>query len=249
MPNLASESFKLPSSYGFSGSNVKQLAAAGSANQTLVTLVLDRSGSVSSFWKPMVAAIQSVVNACRLSPRADSLMLRLVTFNQDLTEVHGFKPLGECAAADYDEGKLPRPTGSTALFDSSVNALHATTAYAKQLDDQDIAANAIVIVITDGEDNGSSMTPASVKDANAAALKSEQLESLVTILVGVNASSGLNAYLDRFKTDAGITQYVAIDDATDRKIAKLADFVSKSVSAQSQALGTGGPSQSIALNV
>lgn len=249
MPNLANESFKLPSSYGFSGTNVKQLASAGSANQTLVTIVLDKSGSVSSFWNTMAKAVESVVKACSLSPRADSLMLRLVTFNQRLDEVHGFKPLAECNLGDYEASKIGRAGGNTALFDATLNCIQATTTYAKQLNGQDIEANAIVIIITDGEDNESSVTPGTVGDATKEALHSEDLESLVTILVGVNASGGLNRYLDKFKTDAGLSQYVSIDDATDRKIAKLADFVSKSVSAQSQALGTGGPSQAIALTV
>lgn len=45
--------------------------------------------------------------------------------------------------------------------------------------------------------------------------------------------------------DAGFTQYVEVDNATDAKLAKLADFVSRSVSSQSQALGSGGPSKAL----
>src|SRR5438128_2007010 len=45
--------------------------------------------------------------------------------------------------------------------------------------------------------------------------------------------------------DAGFTQYVEIGDADPKTFAKLAQFVSKSISAQSQSLGTGGPSQSL----
>lgn len=249
MPNLSNESFKLPSSYGFSGSNVKQLAAAGSANQTLVTLVLDKSGSVSSYWSSMAKAVQAVVKACSLSPRADSLMLRLVGFNNQLSEVHGFRPLAECHLGEYEESALGHPSGNTALFEATLNSINSTTAYAEQLDAQDISTNGIVIIITDGEDNSSSVTPSTVGQANRDALSSEKLESLVTILVGVNTSAGLNAYLQKFKDEANLSQYVALDEATDRKIAKLADFVSKSVSAQSMAIGSGGPSQSIALVV
>ena len=47
------------------------------------------------------------------------------------------------------------------------------------------------------------------------------------------------------KTNCGFTQYVAIADANATTIAKLGDFVSRSISSQSQALGTGGPSQSL----
>jgi hypothetical protein len=197
----------------------------------------------------MVKAVESVVKACSLSPRADSLMLRLVTFNGRMTEVHGFKPLADCNLGDYEASKIGICIGNTALFDTVLNCVQATTAYAKQLNGQDLEANGIVVIITDGEDNQSSVTPATVKDAVKDALHAEELESMVTILVGVNAGSGLNAYLDRFKNEAGLSQFVSIDDATDRKLAKLAVFVSKSVSAQSQALGTGGPSQAVALTI
>lgn len=247
MPNLNTENFKLPSAFGFSGSNVKQLASAGASNQTLVTLAVDRSGSVAPYWGAICSAVAMVVKACALSPRADNLMLRVVVFNGKLTEVHGFKPLGECNQADYDVGVLPGATGSTALFDTTLNSLDATIAYAKQLDGQDISVNAIVIVITDGDDQGSSVTANTVGDSVKTALTSEALESLVTILVGVNASAGLQGYLKEFKDKAGLSQFVSIDDATDRKIAKLADFVSKSISAQSQAIGSGGPSQAVSL--
>lgn len=249
MPTLGSESFTLPSSFTFSGTNVKQLAAAGSANQTLVTIVIDKSGSVGSFWDAMAKTVESVVKSCSLSPRADSLMLRLVTFDSKLNEVHGFRPLAECNLAEYEAAKIGRPYGQTALFDATLSSIQATVAYAKSLNDQDIEANGLVVIVTDGDDNQSTFGCKDVAAAIKDALKSETLESLNTILVGVNTSGALDAYLQKFKDDAGINQYVGIGDATERRLAKLADFVSKSVSATSQALGTGGPSQSVAFTV
>ena len=65
-----------------------------------------------------------------------------------------------------------------------------------------------------------------------------------TILVGVNAGHYGSA-LQRFQQDVGIDQYVDVADATAQRLAKLADFVSRSISAQSQSLGTGGPSQAL----
>lgn len=248
MPNLSQENFALPSTFGFSGTNVKQLAQHGTANKTLVTLVLDASGSVDPFWAPMVKAVESVVKSLSLSPRADSLVLRMVLFNQALREYHGFRPLAECHLAEYEVQKLGRAYGGTALFDVSYNAIESTTKYARELSIQeDIESNGIVIVITDGDDQNSSLTANAVGKASKDALQSEHLESLISILVGVNVDNNLQTYLEKFKNDGGFTHFVAIDDVTDRKIAKLADFVSKSVSAQSASLGTGGPSQAIPL--
>ena len=46
-----------------------------------------------------------------------------------------------------------------------------------------------------------------------------------------------------------VLHHIDVGDATPRKLAKLAAFVSQSISSQSQALGTGGPSQNIAATI
>jgi hypothetical protein len=51
------------------------------------------------------------------------------------------------------------------------------------------------------------------------------------------------------RSEVGITQFIDAGDATKGKLAKLAAFVSQSISSTSQALGTGGPSQAIAATV
>jgi hypothetical protein len=60
--------------------------------------------------------------------------------------------------------------------------------------------------------------------------------------VNVNDVS-VSRYLKSFHVDAGFTQYVELDNADTKTHARLAEFVSQSISAQSQALGTGGASQ------
>lgn len=230
------------SGYGFSATRVEDL---GASEYTLVGIATDVSGSVTGFRKEIEACVKTVVKACRHSPRADNLMLRLVTFEMRLRELHGFKPLSNCNPDDYDGAIIIG--GTTALFDAAVNVVESVTRYGKDLVDQDFEVNGIVFVITDGDDNASKTTVNSLKDALDRAVRSESLESLVSILVGVNtdASTGLNQYLDNIAKTAGFTQYVSIDKADEKTLAKLADFVSRSISSQSQALGTGGPSQSL----
>ena len=95
-------------------------------------------------------------------------------------------------------------------------------------------------------DNASRVSAAQVKKAFAEAVTSEALESIVSILIGVNVNdSQVSAYLKSFHVDAGFTQYVEIDKADAKTLARLAEFVSRSISAQSQALGTGGGSQQL----
>ncbi len=56
------------------------------------------------------------------------------------------------------------------------------------------------------------------------------------------SNGSIKQYLDDFRTEAEFTQYVPINEADQSSLAKLAEFVSKSISSQSQALGTGGAS-------
>ena len=227
--------------YGFSAQRIEDL---GSTEYTLVSIVVDTSGSVNAFDKEMEKCVKEVVKACKHSPRADYLMIRLVRFDQTLQEVHGFKLLSSINLADYD--KVIVPGGMTALFDAAENAVTSTTTYGKTLTDNDLSANGIVVVITDGGDNASVATSNSVKAAFADAVKGEKIESLVSILVGVNIKDKmLSDLLDEFNKKAGFSQYVELDNATEATLAKLANFVSRSISSQSQALGTGGPSKSL----
>lgn len=219
-----------------------RLDKLGATEYTLVSIVLDISGSVASYKDELEKCVAEIVKSCKYSPRADNLMLRLITFNSSEKEEHGFKLLADCNPDDY-LGSL-YVGGSTALFDASFNAIEVSNAYGKSLTDNDFSVNAIIFVITDGEDNASTYPVSKIKTAIEQAVKGETMESIVSILIGVGGG-GITTYLQNVKDQAGFTQYVDLGDATDKKLAKLAQFVSKSISSQSQSLGTGGPSQAI----
>lgn len=226
------------SQYGFSAERLDNL---GATEYTLATVVVDTSSSVSPYRAEIENCVKEVLKACRFSPRADNLMMRVVEFNDSMREVSGFTLLEKLKEDDFS-GAF-NPSGSTALIDSTYNAIEATAQYGKQLFDQDYTVNAIIVVITDGEDNRSSLSATMIRDQIAQIQRSETLESVRTILVGLNASGQLNSYLGGFKNDAAFDQYEPVQNADSKSIARLADFISKSISAQSQALGTGGPSQ------
>lgn len=229
------------SNYGFSAKRIDDL---GASEYTLVGIAADVSGSVANFRDEIEKCVKEIVKSCRHSPRADNLMLRFTTFDSRMTEFHGFKPLTECNEADYD-GSI-QIGGMTAMFDAAENMVSSVTRYGKDLTKNDFDCNAIVFVITDGADNSSALTVNGVKQALETAVTSEALESIVSILVGVNVQDKmLSDYLDEIHKKAGFTQYVELEKADSKTLAKLAEFVSKSISSQSQALGTGGPSQSL----
>lgn len=255
----ALENFQIPNShYGFSATKIGDLQAT---EYTLATVVCDESGSTAGFAAEMEKATQEIVKSCRHSPRADNLMFRTVMFGTKMSEYHGFKLLESCNVADYNNFYGKSGNGATtALFDSSHNAIKASNSYAKQLSANDFLCNGIVFVITDGDDNASLLTAVNVGEALSEAVKSEAMESLVAILIGVNVNQPqLHQYLTDFAKKAGFTPvkvrdangnetevpYLSLTDASEKTLAKLAKFVSQSISSQSQALGTKGPSQSL----
>lgn len=224
--------------FGFSGVRPDKL---GAAEYTLATLVMDKTGSVSSFAQVLLNAKIAVVQACQKSPRAEFLLLRNTEFNTSVEEVHGFVELARLDPLQYP---APRCGGMTNLFDATYDAVAATNEYAKTLSDAEFSVNGIVFVVTDGDDTSSVQTPAAVAAELKRGVQNEWLESLTVVLIGVNAQR-YQQELNKFYADAGLTQYVDAGDATPERLARLADFVSRSISSQSQALGTGGPSQAL----
>lgn len=226
--------------FQFSGARPERL---GSTEYTLVTMVTDKTGSIRDFAGDLLLMKRAIVEACAKSPRRDYLMLRDVEFNTQPDEVHGFAELRTIDASQYVK---PNCGGLTNLYDATFLAVAATNEYAKMLAEQEFLVNAIVFVTTDGDDTGSAHTPASVAKEMARGVQNEWLESLNVVLVGVNVTDPrCAAALTKFKAEAGLTQYVDVGEATPQRLAKLADFVSRSISSQSQSLGTGGPSQAL----
>jgi uncharacterized protein YegL len=214
----------------------------GATEYTLVTVVTDKTGSVGPFASQLLEMKRAVIEACRKSPRAAYLLVRQVEFNSRVDEVHGFVELKDIDAASY---QAPTTGGMTALYDATMAAVSATTAYGKTLSDADFGVNAIVFVITDGDDNAStSYGPRDIAREVAASVGSEALESIRVVLVGINAGQ-FRLQLEAFAQQSGIGQYVDVGDATPGNLAKLAQFVSRSISSHSQSLGTGGPSQAL----
>jgi uncharacterized protein YegL len=229
------------SDFQFSAIEVDRL---GASEYTLVTLVLDMSSSVRDYQSELNESVATILDSCRMSPFAEKLMVRLVTFNENVYEEHGFMPLSELDNADYKN--VVQPRGMTALFDASLNAIQATVDYGKTLYDNDFDSNAILFVVTDGADNSSSKSIQDVGDTIKSFNRNETVESFRSVLIGVNTEySDVNTYLKDFKDTAGIDQYIDIKNANSNSLAKMADFISQSISAQSKSLGSGVASKAL----
>jgi len=229
--------------FGFSAAKIDDL---GASEYTLVTVLIDESGSTSGFRTDMENCLKEIVRACKYSPRADNLLLRFCVFDDKFKEHHGFKPLDKINPDDYNG--ILNSGGSTALYDASKAVIEASAVYGKQLQGADFTTNAILFVITDGCDNVSTLTQTEVKKALLDAISQENLESLVSILIGIN-DTYVKRELDTYRQNAGFTQYISVKDANPKSLAKLAEFVSKSISSQSQALGTSQAAVSSSISI
>ncbi len=227
--------------FAYSAVGVDEL---GASEYTIVSIAQDTSSSVIDFKSEMEGTLKQIVDACQKSPRSENLLLRLIEFNDNTNELHGFKELSKIASADYDDALNPR--GCTALHDSVQNCIEATETYAKQLTDMDYLCNAVVFIVTDGQENVSKIAnPDMIRKTISTIRTNENLESLKVILVGVGTEQYILDDLEQFKNDAGLDQFVKMGEATPAKLAKLADFISRSISSTSQALGSGGTSQDL----
>lgn len=238
----ATQTHKTLHGFNFSAVTIDRL---GASDYTLVTIVQDISGSVQGFAKNMEETLQKILEACRKSPRSENLLIRLVTFNDHVVEIHGFRELKTIDKAEYDS--ILKCYGSTALHDASLNSAEATEAYGKQLDDiSEIRSNGVMFVITDGRDNVSvvAKNPEVLKKAFHKIKTGEiALESFLSVLIGVGTDKTEIDFLKDLKDLAGFDQFVELGDATPSRLAKLADFISRSISSASQSLASGQVSQ------
>jgi uncharacterized protein YegL len=225
--------------------SMTRLGDLEASEYTLVGIVSDVSGSVSGYKTDMEHALQSAIESCLKSPRADNLLIRHTMFDDKLMTNHDWKMLKYINPSDY-QGSL-QIGGLTALYDATDEMVKVMAHTGEQLTKGKFAANGIIFIITDGGDNASHATPTMIRTDLEKITQGEQMESVVTILIGVNASGGggLASVLQQFQKDAGLTHYLELADASKSSLAKLAAFVSKSISSQSQALGSGGASKQL----
>lgn len=251
MPKLLVDAeVNVNTNHGFSYSHigVEKLEAS---NYTIVHIVIDKSGSVYNFKKELEDICKVYVESCQDSPESENLLIRVTAFDNnmgvDIEEIHGYTLFSAIDPNQYDGTINPR--GGTPLYDATLDSLESLKDFSEKLYEEQHLCNAILFVITDGEENASNNSLADVTKLMKKVHRDEQLESFTSILIGVNTDdSYIKEYLENYHKDADFDQYVDIDKADKKGLAKLAKFVSQSVSSTSQALGGGNASQLIDYN-
>lgn len=243
MDSQSLKSFMIPGGgYGYTGTPIDDLQ---SVENTIATGLMDESGSTRAFARQIELCVKEIIKSLRHSAAADKLIYRHCHFDTNFREIHGFKPLSDINEDDYDG--CWAGGGQTALYKSCCNIFEATLDYGQKQNAKRYMVNGFAYVVTDGQNylSGDLTTAQDVKVSLAKIISSESLESMNTILIGVNPDAGVQRDLRDFHTEAGFTQYVEIENASETTLAKLGNFISKSIQQQSQALGSGGPSQSL----
>ena len=240
------ENYLIPGAgnFTFSAINPEDLEEIG---YTVATVVLDESGSLDYKKDLLIKLLKIIAEGLKKSSRAETILLRVITFNYDVREIHGFKPVTQIDLNEYNQ---INPEGKTALIDAMFSAVASTYEYAKKLEKDGFDANACIYVITDGMDNESKKFAHQISAQIAMIEGGEEIESIITALFGVNDpnigwSQEVTEALSNLQAEINFTEYIDAGDVNEKNIGKIGGIVSSSITSTSKALGTGGPSQQL----
>ncbi len=163
------------------------------ANQTstaiMCVVVTDVSPSISSYVDAMNTASRDVfMQELKNSHRKNDILIKNVTFCENVEHKSGFLPIVNLQDDYLDV--VPQGRG-TALYQAVDEALTHAISYREDLEAQGIEVRTTIFIITDGEDNSSSLNSAkNVKDHVASLRSNEAWASTFTInMLGVGKES------------------------------------------------------------
>lgn len=146
---------------------------------TLISLVFDCSGSMSTFRDTVIEAHKKCfLDPLKKAKNADAILCQVWIFSDDPRQgekcrlLHGYMPVPDCpelTPAQYD------PDGGTPLWESIVRAMTGLVAYSQTLRDSGTRTKNILVVFSDGAENASDrkFTSPGIRQVVAALLKQE----------------------------------------------------------------------------
>lgn len=255
MPRFSTEQVTTKN-FGFSRVSLDDL---GGTEYTLVGISIDTSGSISGHERDLEKMANAIIDGISVDsqgnprPRANNMLVRISTFDRGVHELIGFQP-----PLSIDRSLLKFTAGgTTSLVDAFISDSEAIQTTAQDMTDRQLEVNSIQFIITDGEENTSTLGrkengPDGVffpelKKAIDGTSRKEILESHLSVIVHINSGDTISKRCVEELLRSGIDQVEVAKDASPQSLAKIAGFASESISSQSQALGTGGPSQLLTL--
>lgn len=210
------------------GAAGKALEDIVASEVTLITVLIDASGSIaqSGLEQAVRDGQAALVEAFAGTREREGLLLALWTFNDQLEVKHAYVPVDDAvklSSATYRAG------GGTRLYDTWCDALAANVAYAQRLRDGGTPCKSVVVVLTDGEDVGSTRSAADCARLSRDLLASEQF---TLAFVGV----GPDVHFEQVARSMGVPPGCILvqRDATPGALRKTFAMVSQSAIRASQ---------------
>ncbi len=217
---------------GAAGMDAEDIVAS---DVTLITLLVDASSSIQ--FSRLESAVRTgqheLLDAMQGSREKDSVLMALWTFNHEQEVLHAYVPVDDATRLDQHNYQ---GNGTTHLYDTWCDALAANVAYAQQLKNTGTPCRSVVVVITDGEDVGSTRSARNCKKLSDDLLASEQF---VLAFVGVGDEANFRQVARNMGVPEG--SILVQKDATPSGIRNVFQMVSRSAIKASQGKITPGP--------
>ena len=153
-------------------------------NGTLISIILDESGSMISCLNPTIEGFNEYVSGQRNSPEAGQVYMSLTKFDAPNIKIEYVnKPISEVPELSRHNYK---PNGGTNLFDAIGNTINNVEGVLSKIPEQAQRPAVIVVIMTDGHENSSREYSANtIKKMVSAAESAEWL----FLFIGANIDS------------------------------------------------------------
>lgn len=192
-----------------------QGAGAGSLNGDSATVylrIIDRSASMDDVGSALRDAANMQLRALAASKDGDSILMSTWLFNEKSTLLHTFVPLANAILLNQSNYA---PSGTTALFNATLDGLTSLVAYVQQLLSSGVTVKVVVVIFTDGEDNAHRATANEVKTV-IDGLTQQEIYTIACVAFGADGKKIASAMgiRDANLLDTGATEHdirVALD--------------------------------------
>ncbi len=212
------------------GANGKAAEEIDATDVTLVTLVIDNSGSIQfgGLDEAVREGQNALLDTLSQSKQNDSILLAQWKLGVEAELVHSYLPLDEAVRLDT---RNYHPNDGTALYDVWMSALASNVAYAQTLAATGTLVNAIALIITDGRDEHSRQHLA--RDCAELAKDLLASETFHLAFVGVGSKKTFKTVAEEMGFPKGS---VLVADATASEVRRAINLASQSMVRASQGL-------------
>jgi von Willebrand factor type A domain len=137
-----------------------QVDSLNTDDVTLLSVIIDESGSMGSVRNDVIDAFNQMTRALHDSKAQDSILMSAWKFSNAPTLLFGYTPID--SVPDLTPA-LYMPDGGTALYDATMNGLTGLVGYGQDLRNNGIRTRSIAVVISDGDDNMSKHSSTAVR--------------------------------------------------------------------------------------